>query len=102
MTYPMGATWLSIASIKQNVYSRQKIYDNEWRGVSRNQPLGAELNNLPFVVDEARFCAVLQTLDTRGALARMFRSRANGRAMPPPQGLTLFPDNEGDFITYLG
>ncbi|RQT46055.1 ornithine cyclodeaminase family protein [Burkholderia cepacia] len=64
--------------------------------------MSAQLNNLPCVLDEAQVLAALPELDTRGALARMFQSLANGRAVQPPQTLTLFPDNAGDFITYLG
>ncbi|MEX3953657.1 ornithine cyclodeaminase family protein [Paraburkholderia sp. EG287B] len=64
--------------------------------------MSAQLNNLPCVLDEARVRAALPELDTRGALARMFHSLANGRAVQPPQTLTLFPENAGDFITYLG
>lgn len=64
--------------------------------------MNARLNDLPCVVDEARVRAALPELDIRGALERMFRSLADGRAVQPPQTLTLFPDNAGDFITYLG
>lgn len=54
--------------------------------------MSALLNDLPRVVDEARVRAALPELDTRGALERMFRSLADGRAVQPPQTLTLFPD----------
>ncbi|WP_342613591.1 ornithine cyclodeaminase family protein [Burkholderia ambifaria] len=64
--------------------------------------MSAQLNNLPCVVDEERVRAALPELDTRGALMRMFRSLADGRAVQPPQTLTLFPNDGGDFITYLG
>ncbi|MBS6361190.1 ornithine cyclodeaminase family protein, partial [Burkholderia sp.] len=64
--------------------------------------MSAQSNNLPCVVDEAQVRAALPSLNTRGALERMFRSLAKGRAVQPPQTLTLFPENAGDFITYLG
>ena len=64
--------------------------------------MSAQPNNLPCVVGEAQVRAALPNLDTRGALERMFRSLAIGRAVQPPQTLTIFPENAGDFITYLG
>ncbi|KER69940.1 ornithine cyclodeaminase [Burkholderia cepacia] len=64
--------------------------------------MSGQQNNLPCVLDEARVRAALPELDIRDALARMFLSLANGRAMQPPQTVTPFPNNAGDFITYLG
>jgi L-arginine dehydrogenase len=56
----------------------------------------------PLIVDEEGVRAALASLDVKGALARMFGFLADGRAVQPPQTVTLFPDNAGDFITYLG
>ncbi|MBY4859782.1 ornithine cyclodeaminase family protein, partial [Burkholderia contaminans] len=57
---------------------------------------------LPLTVDEAAVRAALPSLDVLGTLRSMFASLAAARAVQPPQTLTLFPDQAGDFITYLG
>jgi L-arginine dehydrogenase len=56
----------------------------------------------PLVVDAAQVRAALPKLDVRGELARMFASLGRGDAVQPPQTLTLFPQQAGDYITYLG
>ncbi|MEX3686531.1 ornithine cyclodeaminase family protein [Paraburkholderia sp. BR14263] len=56
----------------------------------------------PLVVDAAQVRAALPSLDVRGELARLFASLGRGDAVQPPQTLTLFPKQAGDFITYLG
>ncbi|MBP0607508.1 MULTISPECIES: ornithine cyclodeaminase family protein [Burkholderia] len=58
--------------------------------------------SLPLTVDEAAVRAALPSLDVLGTLRRMFASLAAARAVQPPQTLTPFPDQAGDFITYLG
>ncbi|WP_175796506.1 ornithine cyclodeaminase family protein [Burkholderia anthina] len=57
---------------------------------------------LPLTVDEAAVRAALPSLDVLGTLRRMFASLASARAVQPPQTLALFPEQAGDFITYLG
>lgn len=57
---------------------------------------------LPLVVDEQTIREVLPALDIQGALSAMFRALAVEQAVQPPQTLTLFPRDAGDFITYLG
>jgi len=57
---------------------------------------------LPFAVDEQAVREALPALDVRGALTAMFRALASAEAVQPPQTLTLFPNDAGDFITYLG
>ncbi|MBN3792240.1 ornithine cyclodeaminase family protein [Burkholderia sp. Ac-20353] len=57
---------------------------------------------LPLTVDEAAVRAALPSLDVLGTLRRMFASLGEARAVQPPQTLTLFPNQAGDFITYLG
>lgn len=59
-------------------------------------------NAAPLTVDEAAVLRALPALDIRGTLAAMFRALGSGQAVQPPQTLTLFPGNAGDFITYLG
>jgi L-arginine dehydrogenase len=56
----------------------------------------------PVTFDEAAIERVLPNIDVRGALENMFRALADGKAMQPPQTLSLFPNGAGDFITYLG
>lgn len=56
----------------------------------------------PIVLGEAEINAVLSKIDIRASLERMFRSLADGGAVQPPQTLSLFPRDAGDFITYLG
>src|SRR5258708_37399807 len=56
----------------------------------------------PLIVDEEAVRSALPGLDVRGALTRMFRALGSETAVQPPQTLTLFPGNAGDFITYLG
>lgn len=60
------------------------------------------MTTAPLVLDDAAVAAVLETIDVRAELAAMFADLANGRAVQPPQSLTIFPDDMGDFITYLG
>lgn len=57
---------------------------------------------LPLVVDEQTIREMLAALDIKGALSAMFRALALEQAVQPPQTLTLFPHDAGDFITYLG
>ncbi|MEX3936789.1 ornithine cyclodeaminase family protein [Paraburkholderia phymatum] len=57
---------------------------------------------LPLAVDEQAVREALPALDVRGALTAMFRALACADAVQPPQTLTLFPNDAGDFITYLG
>jgi L-arginine dehydrogenase len=62
----------------------------------------SQLTAAPLIVDAAQVRAALPKLDVRGELARMFASLGRGDAVQPPQTLTLFPNQAGDFITYLG
>jgi len=57
---------------------------------------------LPLAVDEQAVRKALPALDIRRALTDMFRALASAEAVQPPQTLTLFPNDAGDFITYLG
>ena len=54
------------------------------------------------VIDEQQVLHALPDLDVQRALRRMFRALADGQAVQPPQLLSLFPDQSGDFISYLG
>ncbi|WDZ79121.1 ornithine cyclodeaminase family protein (plasmid) [Ensifer adhaerens] len=56
----------------------------------------------PIVLSELEIATLLPKVDIRSVLERMFRSLADGNAVQPPQTLSLFPADAGDFITYLG
>lgn len=56
----------------------------------------------PKTLNAADIDALIDRIDTRGVLERMFRALADGQAVQPPQTVSLFPGNGGDFITYLG
>lgn len=46
--------------------------------------------------------AYLKNVDVTGTLEQTFAALHKGLVVQPPQTLTLFPENRGDFITYLG
>ncbi len=54
------------------------------------------------VLDAAAVDALLHRVDTLGAMRSLFSELGKGKAVQPPQTLTLFPEGRGDFITYLG
>jgi L-arginine dehydrogenase len=54
------------------------------------------------ILDDARVLALLDELDIAAALRAMFLSLHVGRSVQPPQTLTFFPADAGDFITYAG
>jgi L-arginine dehydrogenase len=62
----------------------------------------ATVKATPLLVDEETVRSTLAALDMRRALMQMFRALGSGNAVQPPQTLTLFPENAGDFITYSG
>jgi L-arginine dehydrogenase len=53
-------------------------------------------------LDAAQVEARLGSLDVLAAMRSMFTDLGRGKASQPPQALTLFPDDAGDFITYSG
>lgn len=56
----------------------------------------------PLFLDATAVARLVPHIDMRGALREMFRSLAGGQAVQPPQLLSLFPGQAGDFISYLG
>jgi L-arginine dehydrogenase len=70
--------------------------------VAEIQEIGVMKPALPLVVDEQTIRETLPALDIKGALSAMFRALAREQAVQPPQTLTLFPHDAGDFIAYLG
>lgn len=54
------------------------------------------------VLDDGDIARLLPRTDVRGALERMFIALAEGRAVQPPQTVSLFPGGGGDFIIYPG
>jgi len=57
---------------------------------------------LPLVLDEVRVLELLDRIDIQASLRRMFAGLAAGTATQPPQLLVPFPQDVGDFISYLG
>lgn len=58
-------------------------------------------NNLP-VLNDSDLDAYLGNLDVTTTLEATFAALHKGLVVQPAQTLTLFPENRGDFITYLG
>lgn len=56
----------------------------------------------PLVLDADAVNALLPSVDTLGAMRAMFRELGRNQAVQPPQTVAVFPDDSGDFITYLG
>lgn len=56
----------------------------------------------PIILHHDAVSRALAGIDVRAVLARAFAMLADGRAVQPPQTVTLFPDGRGDVITYLG
>ena len=46
--------------------------------------------------------SLLDRSELMGALEEAFKSLHSGRAVQPPQTLSVFPEGRGDFIAYLG
>lgn len=59
------------------------------------------LANLP-ILEDADLDLYLEKIDTQKILEETFAALYAGLVVQPPQSLTLFPENRGDFITYLG
>ena len=51
------------------------------------------------VLNEAAVREILPKVDALGAMRALFTELGQGQAVQPPQSLTLFPDDRGDFIT---
>ncbi|WP_050604493.1 ornithine cyclodeaminase family protein [Ruegeria sp. 6PALISEP08] len=54
------------------------------------------------VFDAAAVQDLLSKVDALGAMRALFTELGRGQAVQPAQALTLFPNDKGDFITYLG
>ena len=60
------------------------------------------MQQYPIFLDDQAIQKLIAKLDIRALLKRMFKSLGEGTATQPPQTLSLFPADAGDFITYLG
>lgn len=60
------------------------------------------MNNAPLVLNEPAVLALLAKVDALETMRRLFTELGRNQAVQPPQTLTLFPGDRGDFITYLG
>lgn len=56
----------------------------------------------PLVLDAAAVAERLPRLDVLGAMRALFLALGRGQAVQPPQSLTPFPGDRGDFILYSG
>ncbi|MEX0320201.1 MAG: ornithine cyclodeaminase family protein [Ruegeria sp.] len=56
----------------------------------------------PLVLDAAAVARLLPQVDVLQEMRQLFAELGRGQAVQPPQTLTLFPGERGDFITYLG
>lgn len=56
----------------------------------------------PIVLNQHDIDALTAQLNVTELMESLFLSLAEGNAIQPSQTLTPFPDNKGDFITYLG
>lgn len=54
------------------------------------------------VLNASAVQALLPNVDALGAMRALFTELGRGQAVQPSQTLTLFPEDKGDFITYLG
>ena len=54
------------------------------------------------VLNAASVQDILPKVDALGAMRALFTELGRGQAVQPAQTLTLFPEDKGDFITYLG
>ncbi len=56
----------------------------------------------PITLDAGEVATLLAKIDVLDELRSLFRELDQDQAVQPPQTLALFPDDKGDFITYLG
>lgn len=56
----------------------------------------------PIVLDAAAVAQLLPQVDVLQEMRALFADLGLGQAVQPAQTLTLFPEGQGDFITYLG
>lgn len=59
-------------------------------------------NTTPLVLDATSIAGVLDQIDMVQEMRTLFTELGQGQAVQPAQTLTLFPEDKGDFITYLG
>lgn len=60
------------------------------------------VSSLPVVLDAAAVSRLLPQVDVVATIRELFQELGAGTAVQPPQSLTLFPNEKGDFISYLG
>ncbi|MEZ8104688.1 ornithine cyclodeaminase family protein [Vibrio cortegadensis] len=56
----------------------------------------------PYVLNDQEVQSLLPKLDVKSLMGTLFSSLARDNAVQPSQTLTPFPNNKGDYITYLG
>lgn len=56
----------------------------------------------PSILNAAQVDEIIEQIDVAKVLKQMFADLSKEQAVQPPQSLTLFPQDAGDFITYTG
>jgi L-arginine dehydrogenase len=56
----------------------------------------------PVILSHSDVLDLLPRLDVQQELTAIFGALGANNAVQPPQGLTIFPQDKGDFITYMG
>ncbi len=56
----------------------------------------------PLILNDKEVRTLLPQLDIQFLMKSLFQSLGQYSAVQPPQTVALFPDNKGDYITYLG
>lgn len=60
------------------------------------------MTKTPIVLDAEAVAQLLPQVDVLQEMRALFADLGRGQAVQPAQTLTLFPEGQGDFITYLG
>jgi len=60
------------------------------------------MKSAPISLKSAQVSEHLQHIDVVQEMRELFTELGQGKAVQPPQSVTLLPDDKGDFITYLG
>ncbi|MGR3622375.1 ornithine cyclodeaminase family protein [Pseudophaeobacter sp.] len=58
--------------------------------------------NTPIILNAGQVSALIGKIDLAAELRDMFVELGRNQAVQPPQTVTLFPEDRGDFITYMG
>ena len=62
----------------------------------------SDLIDKPLVLNDAEVRSYLTEIDVKSLMEKLFYALSKDAAIQPNQTLTLFPEDRGDYITYLG